>query len=89
MTPKPSEVQTLREMVRDHMKQSAEQNSAILSELTAIKTHGLYTKEKLDGHDREIDNLKTDNNKRKGAVWAWGITSTIMAIIATAKSFLK
>lgn len=64
------QVSSLREMLRDHINESRSERSVILNEITAIKTHGIYTKETLQAHDKAIDRLKSDNNTQKGVVKA-------------------
>lgn len=89
MAPKESkDVVSLRELVRQHMEESSKSNTMILQELAEIKTHRSYTKEKLDNHDKSIEDLKKSDNKNKGAIWAFGIIGGIVSAITTIKVFL-
>lgn len=86
MAPKHEEVVPLRELVKQHMDESNKNNSLILQKLAAIETHGLYAKESIVTHSKEINDLKSSNDRQKGAMWAIG-AGGVTGIIALLKSF--
>ncbi len=78
---------TLRQMIREHMNESSKANTAMLIELSSIKTHGEYTKKTLEDHTKRVGVLEISHNKQKGAMWAVGFGG-LTGIIHAIKSWL-
>lgn len=63
------EVITLRQMLREHMVQSNEFRIKVETSLTAIETHGKYTRKDVDDNTAQINLLNKAQDRQKGAVW--------------------
>ena len=87
MAPKGEEQVSLRELVRQHMNDSNDRTTLILTKLATIETHSSYAKDKMLEHDKSIELLKEDNNKNKGTMKAVGFFSSVIGLVALIKSF--
>ncbi len=61
---------TLRQMLREHIKESADFRKEIIPVLAKIEVHGEYTKKQLTDHETRIQKLHDARNRQKGALWA-------------------
>jgi hypothetical protein len=60
-----SEITELKEMLRQHINDSAEYRTETKSSLAKIEVHHEYTQEKL----KVVDKLEAAHNKQKGVLW--------------------
>lgn len=84
-----SEIQEVKQLLLNHIKDSSKGQSEILQSIAKIETHGVYTKKTLQDHEDEIEKLKTARNKQKGAMWVLSGLTGIIGFYELVKNVFK
>lgn len=67
---------TIREIMRQHMNESNERHIEVMKSLVEVKTNYGHAKEKIDTHEKSINNIKK-------TIWfavGTGILSTVQSV---------
>lgn len=84
-----SEIQEVKQLLLNHIKDSSRGQSEILQSIAKIETHSIYTKKEIEEHKEIIDDLKTAHNKQKGAMWVLSGITGIFGFYEIVKNFFK
>lgn len=73
-----SEIQELKSLLQQHMKESAEDRMEIKSSIARIEVHNEYTQKKLESVNTRVDRHEADKNKALGVLSLIGVSFTAL-----------